>query len=138
MSGADVPVVWSGLMTDRTGFAEEARQFILALDSIGVDVRADPLYRHPWRARLTGGSAERLERLTLVGQPERFVQVVHTPMSFLRRHPDAERVIARTVFETRGPLPLAGLSAMDEIWVASDFNVESFASAGSQPVEEFQ
>lgn len=125
-----LPVVWSAPFLDRSGYAEEARNFILALDNFGLDVQADPFHWHPWTARLSTGDGERVERLIATAVPERFVQVIHGSPYDLRRHAAAKVAIGRSLFETEGPLPIALMNDMDEIWVASDFNVESFAKAG--------
>ncbi|MDX1650572.1 MAG: glycosyltransferase, partial [Myxococcota bacterium] len=124
-------IVWSAPLFDRSGFADEARQFILALDQAGFDVRADPFLRHPWQVRLPGGAGERIERLLAAEVPSRFVHVVHGSPHDLRRHPRAAYAVARTMFETQdAPAELAACDDFDEIWVPSPFNVETFARAG--------
>ena len=37
-----LPIVWSAPFLDRSGYAEEARNFILGLDDLGIEVQADP------------------------------------------------------------------------------------------------
>jgi glycosyltransferase involved in cell wall biosynthesis/tetratricopeptide (TPR) repeat protein len=52
--------------------------------------------------------------------------------TFFRRHPMAMRNIGRCVFDVDGlpPLWVAACNQMDEIWVPSSFNVETFAGSG--------
>jgi glycosyltransferase involved in cell wall biosynthesis len=124
-------IVWSAPLFDRSGFAEEARNFILALDHAGLPVRADPFLWHPWAARLSDGAAERIERLLATRTPRSFAHVVHGSPHDLRRHPRAMFAAARTMFETDGVPPgIVHCEGFDEIWVPSAFNVETFARAG--------
>lgn len=119
-------------MFDRTGYAEEARNHILSLDRLGIPVVANPRHWRPWAKRLRPEDAERIERLVMVERPRRFVHVMHSLVPALVPHPDAVLNVARTMWETDGLPPgwAAKCNAMDEVWVPSEFNVETFARAG--------
>jgi glycosyltransferase involved in cell wall biosynthesis/tetratricopeptide (TPR) repeat protein len=127
-----VPLVWSAPLFDTSGYAEEARQFILALDDAGFDVHADPVVWAPWQARLSSGAAERLERMLALDPPQSFVHVIHTTPHTFVRHPHAVRTIGRTMLETDGLPPdwVTRCNELDEIWVPSAFNLDTFARAG--------
>jgi glycosyltransferase involved in cell wall biosynthesis len=135
MNGArgDVPcVVWSSALFNRSGYAEEARENILALDRAGVRVYANPTTWMPWQKPLAPENAERLEQLIPLGRPERFVHVMHYGAAHFERRQDAIRHVGRTMWETDSLPPdwVPKCNEMDEIWVPSDFNVETFARAG--------
>lgn len=127
-----LPVVWSGALFDQSGYAEEARGFVLALDAAGVDIKADPLVWSGWQTSLGPGRAERVEELLAVRAPERFVHVLNFLPRIFYRDARATASVGRTMFETDGLPPewVARMSGLDEIWVPSAFNVESFARAG--------
>jgi glycosyltransferase involved in cell wall biosynthesis/tetratricopeptide (TPR) repeat protein len=142
-----VPVLWSGPVLQPSGFGEEARDFVLALDEAGVEVMANPTEWVP-AAQLTPAMASRLSELAVTEAPERFVNVVHTfPIARMtmggssgvfpmiepfRGHPRAVRNIGWTMYETdRIPgMWVDSCNRMDEVWVPSNFNVETFSRAG--------
>lgn len=124
-------LVWTGPLLDRSGFGDDSRALIAALDRSGVTIVTNPFERS-WGARLSSGIGERIETLLGIDAPERFVHVLnHTPTGY-RRHPRALRSIGRSMFESdRLPDGWADrCNEMDEIWVPSRFNVETFARAG--------
>jgi len=128
-------LLWHAPLFDPSGYADEARQFILGLDSVGVQVRAVPLLWSSTQAGLPKEELARLLRLTttpLEGSEDPLISVFHTFPPFFRRIPGAAYHIGRTMFET-DRIPENWVSAchlMDEIWVPSEFNVESFARSG--------
>jgi glycosyltransferase involved in cell wall biosynthesis/tetratricopeptide (TPR) repeat protein len=130
-----LPLVWSGALFDASGYADEARGFVLALDAAGIDVRADPLVWSGWGTQPRRGAAERIEHLLAVEPPPHFAHVLHHLPRVFYRDPRATVAVGRTMFETDG-LPrewVARCNALDEIWVPSEFNRETFASAGVVP-----
>lgn len=127
-----VPIAWSAVFGRASGYADEARAAALALDAAGHDIVADPLAWTGWEVALAGGTAERLERLVDRNRPPSFVHVIHATAESFYRHPAAIRSIGRTMFET-DRIPehwVSRCNALDEIWVPSAFNVDSFARAG--------
>ncbi|HYC56711.1 MAG TPA: glycosyltransferase [Candidatus Binatia bacterium] len=125
-------VLWSAPVFDRSGYASEARDYVLALDQAGVEVYVNP---HPWQHAALDLPAEDMARIAELARaelPDRFVHVIQHQAIRFWRHPQAVVNIGRTMFETDS-LPLDRVercNAMDEIWVPSSFNVETFASAG--------
>src|SRR5262249_59992479 len=132
---------------DLGGYGEEGRSIVFALDRAGISVQANP---STWR-RLTAPLPDDLERrlgdLIRIEVPEGFVHVIHDaptgwrsvpgsprPVEHVnfKRHPRASRHIGRTMFET-DRIPASWVepcNEMDEIWVPSAFNVQTFARSG--------
>jgi glycosyltransferase involved in cell wall biosynthesis len=146
-SNAPAPVLWSAPLLQRSGYGEEARSFVLALDRAGITVRANPTDWHA-ESRLPREAVRRLGALAVTEAPDRFINVVHTfpaaQMNFagaegkfplvehFKPHPRAVRNIGRTMYETdRIPSEWVGYcNQMDEVWVPTDFNLETFFRAG--------
>ncbi|HXC78248.1 MAG TPA: glycosyltransferase, partial [Candidatus Acidoferrum sp.] len=141
------PILWSAPLLQRSGYGEEARNFVLALDRHGIAVQANPT---DWQAqmRLPRDVARRLGALLCDQAPDRFINVVNSfpaarmmvggsggafPLTrHFQLHPRAVRNIGRTMYETdRIPKDwIDPCNQMDEIWVPSAFNVETFARSG--------
>lgn len=134
----DLPaVVWSGALGEASGYAEAARNFVLALNLAGIPVHANPIRMGGPEASLSVAVAESLRQLVAVVPPNRFIHVLHSPPFLFRRDPRAIRNIGRTMFETDSlpPYWAAKCGEMDEIWVPSQFNVETFTGAGVPPAK---
>lgn len=130
-------LVWWGPFLNNSGYGEEARGFLRALNRRGIHVGA----------RSTGDDSATFVEL-LKESPELALMlsegfnrqvgtrpvtaVVHTPGHALRRVPDADFTVGRTMFETDRLPPgwVTQINLLDEIWVPSSFNVETFRSAG--------
>ncbi len=139
--GAPLPIVWSSPLLDRTGYSNEARNMVLALDDAGFDVRANAVVWGVPTASAAGVDWERLERIITYDVPPEFVHVTHVLPSvdsgrqvtaMFRPVPGASLAVGRTMFETdRLPADWVGLcNGMDQVWVPSSFNRETFAAAG--------
>lgn len=132
-------VAWSAPLFDPSGYADEARTFVLGLDQLGVPIRVEPT---PWGNRLAELEAEerrRLDRLQRVAPPagDPYVRVQHTFPPFFARDPRAAATVGRTMFET-DRIPdawVAQCNLLDEVWVPTDFNLETFARAGVAPAK---
>lgn len=125
-------VVWSGPLDDPSGYGEECRNFLHALDGAGAAVAAHPL---PWsRDSVDRPEAEQARYQALLSRPVRpgFVHVVQNFPTGFFRHPEAGAAVGRTMFETdRLPEPwVRACNVMDRIWVPSEFNRETFARSG--------
>lgn len=125
-------VVWNAPLLDDSGYADEARGFVLGLDSIGLALQAKDI---PWSTRrvdLPADESRVLARLAQIPPRPGFVNIQHIFPRHFQRFPEAVANIGRTMFETdRLPADwVAKCNAMDEIWVPSDFNIETFARAG--------
>ncbi len=125
------PVVWTAPLLDSSGYAEEARHFLTALDSAGCPVHARIIQTHR-RADLAPGTTSMLARLSGRKLPSVCIHVSHVTAPELVTMPEARWNIGRTMFET-DRLPDGWAEAcnrMDSVWIPSEFNRETFARAG--------
>ncbi len=127
-----LPIMWQAPLRDPSGYADEARHFLFALASAGMQVSARAVR---WSDRVAVLSATR-ERLLqqLLSRPALpgGVNVCHILAPCFRRDPQARFHVGRTMFET-DRLPAGWVEAcnqMDAIWVPGAFNLETFARAG--------
>ncbi|MEI7742751.1 MAG: glycosyltransferase [Chloroflexota bacterium] len=125
-------VVWSGPHEDPSGYGEESRNFLFALDDAGASVAAHPLV---WSRDPAGlGDAEARRLAVLLSRPAApgFVHVVQDFPPSYARHPQAAVSIGRTMFETdRIPQDwVRACNRMDHIWVPTEFNRRTFTQAG--------
>ncbi|MHB1787243.1 MAG: glycosyltransferase family 4 protein, partial [Acidimicrobiales bacterium] len=128
--------LWIAPIFNFSGYGEEARGFVSAL--IGADL--------PIAVRSTGwDSAEMVAGLAATPTLARRLQaalnrpvdppvtaVLHLTGDVLQPLPGAVSTVGRTMYETDG-LPASWVLAMntvDELWVPSAFNVETFRRAG--------
>jgi glycosyltransferase involved in cell wall biosynthesis len=132
MSGVVSGVVWMGPAYNRGGYGAVTRNYVLGLARIGFPVRLLPYGpEHPEVDGEVLATLRALERAPVGGAP---ALVVHgTPESFSYAPPlGFARRIGCTIFETdRIPPHWSTLcNTMDEVWVPSQFNVETFAGSG--------
>lgn len=125
---------WQSPLWAATGWAEEARQFVLALDDADYPLAVFPQAEAGVPADLGPHERHRLEemaRRSIRGG----VHVCHgLPTEFSPRV-DARLNIGRTMWETDS-LPEGWAEAcnrMDQLWVPSEFNRDTFANAGVDP-----
>ncbi len=125
-------LLWIAPVFDASGFADEARNFVLGMDDAGMPVHLKPI---PWDVSDTELDAEtrsRLEALTQRGLSPDFICV---NQFFPTQVPLAEAAavnVCRTMFETdRIPAEWVGAcNEYDFVWVPSEFHVASFARSG--------
>ncbi len=125
-------MLWSAPLFDPSGYAEDARNLILAADSVRIPVRANEVRWSQRPCVLEPTAAARLRELLGARISESIVNVCHIFPSYFVRAEGAVRNVGRTMFET-DRLPevwAAKCNEMDEIWVPSSFNVETFARSG--------
>ncbi|MGE5592479.1 MAG: glycosyltransferase, partial [Betaproteobacteria bacterium] len=120
-----------GPVFEATGYAEANRNILLHLHRFGVDIRVKPKPLGPTRVDLDPATRAILEKMV------RNVRITHAPAlfvflgGFLEREPGCYS-IGLTMLETdRIPQDwVARCNLMDEIWVPSTFNRETFVSSG--------
>lgn len=136
-------LVWWAPFLNNSGYGEEARGLLAALARRRVHVAArssgddsssfvEMLKESPDLAILL---SEALNR-EVGGAP--VTSVIHAPGYAMRRMPEVDFTVGRTMFETDRLPPdwVAQLNLLDEVWVPSSFNVETFRSAGvTTPIE---
>lgn len=133
-------LIWIGPIFDRGGYGNVSRNCLLGLKRIGVPVRAhdlwedNPLADH--RAELDAHTVEEIRSLQHTGVGQRCSAVVHaTPDLFRKTKIRGKRIYRRigyTIFET-DRIPDAWVRdcrEVDEVWVPSRFNLETFAGSG--------
>lgn len=129
-------LVWIGPLFTLEGYGSVSRNLLLGLKRLGLPVRA--INRGPdQRHLLEPGVLRELLELTQADAGPAPVVVVHqSPDAYPELRLDgAVRRIGYTIFETdRIPDAWVGpCNAMDEIWVPSAFNRETFVRAGVAP-----
>jgi glycosyltransferase involved in cell wall biosynthesis len=125
-------LAWIGPLYDRCGYAEEGRHLVSGLAEIGETFRACPVPLSLVEEELDARTRSQLRRGENGVLGRGFATVQHLLGHQVRRLEVDGPQIARTMFEGHR-LPLGWvncLAEMDEIWVPSAFNVESFARAG--------
>jgi len=129
-------VSFRGVIYGGSGYAQENLMVVLALRSAGIPVRIDPTQLpHDADNLLSEEERTALEFAKL--QPIDLSQGVYLqsmPAHDFQTNLYARRLVGRTMFETdRIPYGWAErCNAMDEVWVPSSFNVETFLRAGVQ------
>jgi glycosyltransferase involved in cell wall biosynthesis len=121
-------VLWRGPLFGVSEYAQEAREFVLGLDRLGAGVRAEDLPLGLHRAPLESADERRLRRLAAIQLGGWTTRVEHGPAS--RWSPGADA--GRTFFDT-DRIPdawVATCNALNQVWVPSQFNRETFASSG--------
>jgi len=138
----DRRVAWYAPIMNVSGYADEARQFVHHLRARGLTVGARNIAAETpglWSALRVSdpaltASLEDALRLDLTGAP---LSVLHVSGD-VERVPQSRLTVVRTMFETdRIPAGwVARLNTVDEIWVPSHFNLETFRTAGvTTPIE---
>ncbi len=138
-NGRDGSLVWCAPFLNHSGYGEEARGFLRGLSALGWHVVARSVGEPTASVLASLGRPEGSQlRHALEESPAAPVTAVfHVPGNAVGPVKGAARMIARTMFETDS-LPRAWverLNCMDEVWVPSSFNAETFVDAGvSVPV----
>ncbi|TAK32241.1 MAG: glycosyltransferase [Chloroflexota bacterium] len=127
-------ILWQAPIYDPSGYADEARNFILGLHANGLPVSARAVGRQSdvFRRQLDASTQRTLEHsLGMTVHPD-FISVMHFPAYAFARLPEAAYNIGRVMFETDGLPPdwVAKCNEMDEIWVPTRFNMQTFRNAG--------
>jgi glycosyltransferase involved in cell wall biosynthesis/GT2 family glycosyltransferase/tetratricopeptide (TPR) repeat protein len=139
----DPEVVWTADFAARSGYVEEARGLVVGLNRLGIPVSTNPLASYPQAGAMPPAVAAELRALERRTPADGFIHVIQMPVAFasntgrpdqstFRRHPRAVWNVGRTMFESdRLPAAWVGpCNEMDEIWVPSTFNVETFSRSG--------
>ncbi len=133
-SCADRGVLFRGIVYGGTGYAEEAWVAAAALAESGIPVQLDPIGAQSDFERLLPSYArqtlERLSRQSVDMQRSVIYQHAMTPLWNMGIYGSVR--VGRTMFET-DRIPdgwLERCNALDEVWVPTEFNRETFAGAG--------
>jgi glycosyltransferase involved in cell wall biosynthesis len=129
---ARASLLWIAPLTDHSGYADEARGFLRALEGQGL---APAAREYRWRdsdSGLTAADREMVRRQLARTTSGPTVAVHHAIPTGRSIAVDGAVNVTRTMFETdRIPARwVPELLERDEIWVPSRFNVETFRRAG--------
>lgn len=125
-------VTISGPLYDASGYAYHTRTFALHLAKLGVEVS---LRGHPWGAarvhldRETEAALEEMQR-----RPEAGAMVYVTVANSFQKQP-GRPCVGWTMLETDRITPMWTdlCNAMEQVWVPTEFNRETFARSGVDP-----
>ncbi len=128
-------IIWVGPVHDRGGYGNVSRNYILGLKKIGIPVRVVKFGEtHEELDAETVCVLKQMEKTDVGSYP---VGVIHyTPDLYPKvKFKNVARVIGCTIFETdRIPVKWVPLiNEVDEIWVPSRFNYETFTCSGINP-----
>lgn len=130
----DLPLLWLGALRDPSGYADEARAFLRALDGAGYRIAARELRWTDKTVELDDETSRLIREATARGThpDDGAARVYH-----LVPHPtigfeSGQANVLRTMFETDS-MPASWQRCVleaDEVWVPSSFNVETFERGG--------
>jgi glycosyltransferase involved in cell wall biosynthesis len=125
-------LVWLGPLYDPSGYSDEARGFLRALEGAGAAPVAVPTVGLDSDAGLTANDAAMLDLQSHRRAHAPAVVVHHYLPGPGQPSPGGAVNVARVMFESdsvpAGWVPL--LNQRDEVWVPTQFNVGTFAAAG--------
>lgn len=124
-----LPVLWHSLVSQPGGYARSSREMLIALDRSGIDVRFGCLIGTIGQEPETGDV--RVDQLKHREMDLRLPHVVYGQGDLFYKNGGAYR-IGYSMLETTG-IPdewVRQSNMMDEIWVPSTFNQETFQQSG--------
>lgn len=122
-------VFWHSLVSAPTGYATSSKQLLIALDQLNVDVRLAYLYGTDFSEKNSGDP--RIEQMRLRPKDTSLVQVLYNQGDVFHKNSGRYK-IGYTMLEVTG-IPedwVRQANMMDEVWVPSAFNVETFRNSG--------
>jgi glycosyltransferase involved in cell wall biosynthesis len=130
-----LPLIWCGAVEDPSGYADEARTYLVALEDQGIEIAMREIVWTSLPAVLPPGHRGAIARAKARSTPEEFVSVHHRVPGTKLEPTGVGPTVLRTMFETdRIPeVWLPRLAEVDEIWVPCTFNLETFARGGVPP-----
>lgn len=129
MNRYETAVFWHSQVGSHSGYAVSSREMVLQLDALGVDVRLAYLYGTDWMDAQRDD--QRLAAMRRRPKDLRLPQVVYGSGDLFCKN-GGEYRIGYTMLEVDG-VPedwILQSNALDEIWVPSTFNRETFLGSG--------
>ena len=132
---APLSLVWCAPIYEASGYADEARGLLTALELQHLPVVLRPVLERQipgFREQLSPAVAAALSAQEQRAPTSPYLLVEHFLADGFVSAPGAAAVVGRTMFETDA-LPtgwVARCNTLDALWVPSRFNVESFRRAG--------
>jgi glycosyltransferase involved in cell wall biosynthesis len=129
-----VSIVWAAMVRGTSGYSDEARMFLRALDEAGLEPVIAQVRHDGKRAELSLATEQMLRRAERRRIPESSsLNVLH--FMPLGKTPAPDVHVCRTMFETES-IPdgwAEWLAPLRRVWVPTQFNVESFVRGGVDP-----
>lgn len=129
MTRFDTAVLWQSAVGNPSGYAVSAREMLLQLDALDVDVRLAYLYGTDWMD--TQRDDHRLAAMRQRSKDLHLPQVVYASGDLFCKNSGRYR-IGYTMLEVDG-IPedwILQANALDEVWVPSSFNKQTFLDSG--------
>jgi hypothetical protein len=129
MSRYESSVVWQSQVGSPSGYAVSARELILQLDALSVDVRLAYIYGTDWMD--TQRDDHRIAAMRRRPKDLSLPQVLYSSGDLFLKNGGAYR-IGYTMLEVDG-IPadwILQANALDEVWVPSTFNRDTFVASG--------
>jgi GT2 family glycosyltransferase len=129
MNRYDTTLFWHSQVGSPSGYAISSREMILQLDAQGVDIRLAYLYGTDWMD--TQRDDHRIATMRRRPKDMNLPQVVYASGDLFYKNGGKYR-IGYTMLEVDG-MPedwILQANAMDEVWVPSTFNQETFLNSG--------
>lgn len=122
-------VFWHSLVSAPTGYATSSKQLLISLDRQNVDVRLAYLYGTDFSEKSSGDP--RIEQLRHRPKDTSLVQVVYNQCDAFHKNSGSYRIGFSMLEVTGIPADWAAqCNLMDEVWVPSHFNLETFRNSG--------
>ncbi len=124
-----VGLLWHSEVGSPSGYAVSSRELLLQLDELGVDIRLAYIYGTDWMD--VGRDDYRLSAMRQRPKDLRLPQVVYAPAELFSKNSGRYR-IGYTMLEVDGIPPewVRMCNQMDEVWVPTTFNAETFRAGG--------
>ena len=125
----ETSVFWHSEVGSASGYAVSSRELLLQLDALGVDVRLAYIYGTDWMD--TQRDDHRIAAMRQRPKDLNLPQIVYAPGELFSKNSGGYR-IGYTMLEVDGvPEEWVRLcNEMDEVWVPSTFNAETFRASG--------
>ena len=122
-------VFWHSLVSAPTGYATSSKQLLISLDRQNVDARLAYLYGTDFSEKSSGDP--RIEQLRHRPKDTSLVQVVYNQCDAFHKNSGSYRIGFSMLEVTGIPADWAAqCNLMDEVWVPSHFNLETFRNSG--------
>lgn len=137
---SDYQVVWQGIVHDSQGYARASREYLLALDRLGVDVKVEPLNFGTPSVALDAEQASKIKELVAkpYAEDKKKVLIYHAQPYGVDANKERQKfdhVIINTVWETT-KVPdnwFPHVNYADAVIVPSTQNVQALKDSGVTP-----
>lgn len=138
MKTSEHQIVWRGIVHDTQGYSRASREYLLALDRLGLDIKIEPLNFGTPSARLLPSQAKRIRELIEkpLAKNKKRILIYHSQPYGVNpieeRAKGYDKVIIKTVWETTN-VPFSwfpNINQADAVMVPSSMNVKALQKSG--------